>query len=125
MASAISTAISRDYSLYPYSDLTSLKIYLLTYLLKRPSIPTYAREQILYAIAALTKRGIEDYNEEEKRKVMDQMRELCVMSEWGRELAISLGKALVDEFGMIRGSRVGVSWDYHKRTKEYFEVSLK
>ena len=62
---------------------------------------------------------------EEKRKVMDQMRELCVMSEWGRELAISLGKALVDEFGMIRGSRVGVSWDYHKRTKEYFEVKFK
>jgi hypothetical protein len=54
---------------------------------------------------------------------MDQLRELCVVNEWGRKLAMFLGKALVDEFGMVRGSRVGVSWDYHKRAKEYFEAS--
>ncbi|CAJ0929159.1 unnamed protein product [Ranitomeya imitator] len=56
-ATAIMEAVVREWILLEKSSKESLRTFLLTYVLQRPNLQKYVREQILLAVAVIVKRG--------------------------------------------------------------------
>ncbi|RUS18081.1 hypothetical protein BC937DRAFT_89166 [Endogone sp. FLAS-F59071] len=121
-ALAIKEIVVREYSLYKPEDITSLKHYLLNYCLQRPGVPKYVRDQLLLAIAIITKRSYLDISDAEKETMFTNVRELLGMAPHGPILGIALASALVDQFSSTKASSVGLSWEFHHRCKVAFET---
>uniref|UniRef100_A0A8C9LDL2 Exportin-4 n=1 Tax=Pavo cristatus TaxID=9049 RepID=A0A8C9LDL2_PAVCR len=56
-ATAIMEAVVREWILLEKTSIESLRTFLLTYVLQRPNLQKYVREQILLAVAVIVKRG--------------------------------------------------------------------
>uniref|UniRef100_A0A669BPF5 Exportin-4 n=1 Tax=Oreochromis niloticus TaxID=8128 RepID=A0A669BPF5_ORENI len=56
-ATAIMEAVVREWILLEKTSIESLRAFLLTYVLQRPNLQKYVREQILLAVAVIVKRG--------------------------------------------------------------------
>lgn len=56
-ATAIMEAVVREWVLLEKGSIESLRTFLLTYVLQRPNLQKYVREQILLAVAVIVKRG--------------------------------------------------------------------
>lgn len=56
-ATAIMEAVVREWILLEKGSIESLRTFLLTYVLQRPNLQKYVREQILLAVAVIVKRG--------------------------------------------------------------------
>lgn len=39
-------------------------------------------------------------------------------------VGVAFGNALLDEFSSTKASKVGLSWEFHHKTKLYFEVCI-
>ncbi|KAI9234057.1 MAG: armadillo-type protein [Podila humilis] len=120
-ASGITAAIVREYGLYSKSDIHSLQEYLITYNLQHPTLPWVSR-QIYQAIAVVSKRGWLEGTEQEQDVVYNQISHLLSMGNHEREAGLLLARALVDEFSSRgKASNVGLTWDFHYKTKNSFE----
>uniref|UniRef100_A0A3B5MLB3 Exportin-4 n=1 Tax=Xiphophorus couchianus TaxID=32473 RepID=A0A3B5MLB3_9TELE len=56
-ATAVMEAVVREWILLEKTSIESLRAFLLTYVLQRPNLQKYVREQILLAVAVIVKRG--------------------------------------------------------------------
>ncbi|RUP44505.1 hypothetical protein BC936DRAFT_149360 [Jimgerdemannia flammicorona] len=121
-ALAIKEIVVREYTLYNPKDIIILKHYLLNYCLQRPSVPKYVRDQLLLAIAIITKRSYLDSSDAEKETMFTNVRELLGMAPHGPIMGIAFASALVDQFSSTKASNVGLSWEFHQRCKIAFEA---
>ncbi|CAG8435067.1 2923_t:CDS:10 [Ambispora gerdemannii] len=87
------------------------------------SLANYAREQLLHAISVVTKRSLDDYYDEEKQAILAQVQELVSSTGYSQQIGIGLANALTDEFSTTKSSNVGVTWNFHKKSKDFFEAS--
>ncbi|CAG8817065.1 35731_t:CDS:2, partial [Racocetra persica] len=81
----------------------------------------YVQKQILHAISVMIKRSLDDFHEIKKRSILIQIQELVTMDGYNRQVGVALANELVDEFSTTKASNVGLPWDFHKKTKEFFE----
>ncbi|CAG8499703.1 5021_t:CDS:10 [Ambispora leptoticha] len=88
------------------------------------SLANYAREQLLHAISVITKRSLDDYYDEEKQAILRQVQELVNSTGYSQQIGIGLANALTDEFSTIKSSNVGVTWNFHKKSKDFFEANI-
>ncbi|CAG8724218.1 1858_t:CDS:2, partial [Cetraspora pellucida] len=84
----------------------------------------FAASKILHAISVMIKRSLDDFHEIEKQSILIQIQELVAMDGYNRQVGIALANELVDEFSTTKASNVGLPWDFHKKTKEFFEVNI-
>ncbi|KAG0038020.1 Exportin-4 [Podila clonocystis] len=121
-ASGITSAIVREYGLYSKSDIHSLQEYLITYNLHHPALVPWVGRQIYQAIAVVSKRGWLEGTEQEQDVVYNQISQLLSMGNHQKEVGLLLARALVDEFSSRgKASNVGLTWDFHYKTKSSFE----
>ncbi|KAF0521385.1 armadillo-type protein [Gigaspora margarita] len=124
MALAVKESVIRDYILYSKEYLSNLKSWILNYCLQRPNIAPYVQKQILHTISVMIKRSLDDCHEIEKQSMLIQIQELVALDGYNRQVGVALANELVDEFSTTKASSVGLPWDFHKKTKEFFEATF-
>ncbi|CAG8743221.1 15246_t:CDS:2, partial [Dentiscutata heterogama] len=85
---------------------------------------TAPKKQILHTISVMIKRSLDDCHEIEKQSMLIQIQELVTMDGYNRQVGVALANELVDEFSTTKASSVGLPWDFHKKTKEFFEATF-
>ncbi|KAG0001953.1 Exportin-4 [Entomortierella chlamydospora] len=121
-ASGITGAIVREYGLYQKQDIQHLQTYLIQYNLHHPRLISFVAKQIYQAISVISKRGWLEATQEEQDVVYNHITHLLSMGDQEKRIGLSLAHALVDEFSSRgKASNVGLTWDFHYKTKISFE----
>ncbi|KAF9917703.1 Exportin-4 [Lobosporangium transversale] len=121
-ASGVTGAIVREYGLYQKQDIHHLQTYLIQYNLHHPRLVSFVAKQIYQAVAVISKRGWLEASQDEQDVVYNQIIQLLSMGEQEKKIGLSLAHALVDEFSSRgKASNVGLTWDFHYKTKTSFE----
>lgn len=123
-AGLLKSALIREWNLLSQSDISSLRQYLLTYLLTKDT-PGFLREKLLQTIAIITKRGSIDDGGAERKALLTELEKLVLSSTISQQkLACSLILAIMQEYAItVKSADVGLIWEVHFRLKKSFEAS--
>uniref|UniRef100_A0A3P8VNP3 Exportin-4 n=1 Tax=Cynoglossus semilaevis TaxID=244447 RepID=A0A3P8VNP3_CYNSE len=126
-ATAIMEAVVREWILLEKSSIESLRTFLLTYVLQRPNLQKYVREQILLAVAVIVKRGFLDKSINCKSIFLEVGQLISSGNPTVQTLACSILTALLSEFSSSsKTSSIGLSMEFHGSCKRLFqEESLR
>ncbi|KAF7251050.1 Exportin-4 [Varanus komodoensis] len=121
-ATAIMEAVVREWILLEKSSIESLRTFLLTYVLQRPNLQKYVREQILLAVAVIVKRGSLDKSIECKSIFHEVSQLISSGNPTVQTLACSILTALLSEFSSSnKTSNIGLSMEFHGNCKRIFQ----
>ncbi|MBN3275091.1 XPO4 protein, partial [Polyodon spathula] len=121
-ATAIMEAVVREWILLEKSSIESLRTFLLTYVLQRPSLQKYVREQILLAVAVIVKRGSLDKSIDCKGIFHEVSQLISSGNPTVQTLACSILTALLSEFSSSsKTSNIGLSMEFHGSCKRLFQ----
>ncbi|CAG9787686.1 unnamed protein product [Diatraea saccharalis] len=126
-AGLLKSALIREWSLLSENDISSLREYLLNYLLRK-EIPPFLREKLLQTIAIIIKRGSIDDGGRERKALLGELEKMILSSPINQQkLACSLILAIMQEYAItVKSADVGLIWEVHFRLKKSFEwVDLK
>jgi len=108
--------------MYQKEHIHSLQRYLINYNLEHPRLVPWVAKQTYQAIAVISKRGWLEATEAEQDVVYNDIRHLLSMNEQEKRIGLALAHAMVDEFSSRgKASSVGLTWDFHYKTKNSFE----
>ncbi|CAB1449232.1 unnamed protein product [Pleuronectes platessa] len=126
-ATAIMEAVVREWILLEKASIESLRTFLLTYVLQRPNVQKYVREQILLAVAVIVKRGSLDKSINCKSIFLEVGQLISSGNPTVQTLACSILTALLSEFSSSsKTSSIGLSMEFHGSCKRVFqEESLR
>uniref|UniRef100_A0A671P5Z0 Exportin-4 n=1 Tax=Sinocyclocheilus anshuiensis TaxID=1608454 RepID=A0A671P5Z0_9TELE len=125
-ATAIMEAVVREWILLEKSSIESLITFLLTYVLQRPNLQKYVREQILLAVAVIVKRGSLDKSINCKSIFHEVSQLISSGNPTVQTLACSILTALLSEFSSSnKTSNIGLSMEFHGSCKRLFQDDLK
>ncbi|XP_041128482.1 exportin-4 isoform X2 [Polyodon spathula] len=121
-ATAIMEAVVREWILLEKSSIESLRTFLLTYVLQRPNLQKYVREQILLAVAVIVKRGSLDKSIDCKGIFHEVSQLISSGNPTVQTLACSILTALLSEFSSSsKTSNIGLSMEFHGSCKRLFQ----
>ncbi|KAK7938438.1 hypothetical protein WMY93_001764 [Mugilogobius chulae] len=121
-ATAIMEAVVREWILLDKSSIESLRTFLLTYVLQRPNVQKYVREQILLAVAVIVKRGSLDKSISCKSVLHEVGQLISSGNPAAQTLACSILTALLSEFSSSsKTSSIGLSMEFHGSCKRLFQ----
>lgn len=121
-ATAIMEAVVREWVLLEKSSIESLRTFLLTYVLQRPNLQKYVREQILLAVAVIVKRGSLDKSIDCKSIFHEVSQLISSGNPTVQTLACSILTALLSEFSSSsKTSNIGLSMEFHGSCKRLFQ----
>ncbi|XP_048485635.1 exportin-4 [Plutella xylostella] len=122
-AGLLKTALIREWSLLTESDISSLREYLLNYLMRKET-PPFLREKLLQTIAIIIKRGSIDDGGRERKALLGELEKIIISSPIGQQkLACSLILAIMQEYAItVKSADVGLIWEIHFRLKKSFEA---
>ncbi|XP_056284832.1 exportin-4 [Pseudoliparis swirei] len=122
VATAIMEAAVREWILLEKSSIESLRAFLLTYVLQRPNLQKYVREQILLAVAVIVKRGSLDKSDSCKSVFLEVGHLIGSGNPTVQTLACSILTALLSEFSSSsKTSSIGLSMEFHGSCKRLFQ----
>uniref|UniRef100_A0A667ZKJ6 Exportin-4 n=1 Tax=Myripristis murdjan TaxID=586833 RepID=A0A667ZKJ6_9TELE len=121
-ATAIMEAVVREWILLEKTSIESLRTFLLTYVLQRPNLQKYVREQILLAVAVIVKRGSLDKSINCKSIFHEVGQLISSGNPTVQTLACSILTALLSEFSSSsKTSSIGLSMEFHGSCKRLFQ----
>ncbi|XP_006832027.1 PREDICTED: exportin-4 [Chrysochloris asiatica] len=121
-ATAIMEAVVREWILLEKGSIESLRTFLLTYVLQRPNLQKYVREQILLAVAVIVKRGSLDKSIDCKSMFHEVSQLISSGNPTVQTLACSILTALLSEFSSSsKTSNIGLSMEFHGNCKRIFQ----
>ncbi|XP_030642256.1 exportin-4 [Chanos chanos] len=121
-ATAIMEAVVREWVLLEKASIESLRTFLLTYVLQRPNLQKYVREQILLAVAVIVKRGSLDKSINCKSIFHEVSQLISSGNPTVQTLACSILTALLSEFSSSsKTSNIGLSMEFHGSCKRIFQ----
>uniref|UniRef100_A0AAY4DSA5 Exportin-4 n=1 Tax=Denticeps clupeoides TaxID=299321 RepID=A0AAY4DSA5_9TELE len=121
-ATAIMEAVVREWILLEKSSIESLRTFLLTYVLQRPNLQKYVREQVLLAVAVIVKRGSLDKSINCKGIFHEVSQLISSGNPTVQTLACSILTALLSEFSSSsKTSNIGLSMEFHGNCKRLFQ----
>ncbi|XP_017560092.1 exportin-4 [Pygocentrus nattereri] len=121
-ATAIMEAVVREWVLLEKNSIESLRTFLLTYVLQRPNLQKYVREQILLAVAVIVKRGSLDKSINCKSIFHEVSQLISSGNPTVQTLACSILTALLSEFSSSnKTSNIGLSMEFHGSCKRVFQ----
>uniref|UniRef100_A0A3Q4GZX0 Exportin-4 n=1 Tax=Neolamprologus brichardi TaxID=32507 RepID=A0A3Q4GZX0_NEOBR len=121
-ATAIMEAVVREWILLEKTSIESLRAFLLTYVLQRPNLQKYVREQILLAVAVIVKRGSLDKSINCKSILLEVGQLISSGNPAVQTLACSILTALLSEFSSSsKTSSIGLSMEFHGNCKRLFQ----
>ncbi|CAH0399870.1 unnamed protein product [Chilo suppressalis] len=126
-AGLLKSALIREWSFLAENETSSLREYLLNYLLRKEIRP-FLREKLLQTIAIMIKRGGIDDGGRERKALLSELEKMILSSPINQQkLACSLILAIMQEYAItVKSADVGLIWEVHFRLKKSFEgVDLK
>ncbi|KAM8857681.1 exportin-4 isoform 1-T1 [Synchiropus picturatus] len=121
-ATAIMEAVVREWILLDKTSVESLRAFLLTYILQRPNLQKYVREQMLLAVAVIVKRGSLDKSISCKSIFLEVGQLISSGNPTVQTLACSILMALLTEFSSSsKTSSIGLSMEFHGNCKRVFQ----
>ncbi|XP_049557205.1 exportin-4 isoform X4 [Orcinus orca] len=121
-ATAVMEAVVREWILLERGSVESLRTFLLTYVLQRPHLQKYVREQILLAVAVIVKRGSLDKSIDCKSIFHEVSQLISSGNPTVQTLACSILTALLSEFSSSsKTSNIGLSMEFHGNCKRVFQ----
>ncbi|XP_060801422.1 exportin-4-like [Amyelois transitella] len=122
-AGLIKSALIREWTLLSEGDISSLREYLLNYLLRKDA-PPFLREKLLQTIAIIIKRGSIDDGGRERKALLGELEKIILSSPISQQrLASSLILAIMQEYAItVKSADVGLIWEVHFRLKKSFEA---
>ncbi|XP_043988434.1 exportin-4-like [Gambusia affinis] len=112
----------REWILLEKTSIESLRAFLLTYVLQRPNLQKYVREQILLAVAVIVKRGSLDKSINCKGIFHEVGQLISSGNPTVQTLACSILTALLSEFSSSsKTSSIGLSMEFHGNCKRLFQ----
>uniref|UniRef100_A0A3P9MVK9 Exportin-4 n=1 Tax=Poecilia reticulata TaxID=8081 RepID=A0A3P9MVK9_POERE len=121
-ATAVMEAVVREWILLEKTSIESLRAFLLTYVLQRPNLQKYVREQILLAVAVIVKRGSLDKSINCKGIFHEVGQLISSGNPTVQTLACSILTALLSEFSSSsKTSSIGLSMEFHGNCKRLFQ----
>ncbi|KAG6447436.1 hypothetical protein O3G_MSEX004968 [Manduca sexta] len=122
-AGLLKSALIREWTLLSESDISSLREYLLNYLLRKDT-PPFLREKLLQTIAIIIKRGSIDDGGRERKALLGELEKIILSSTINQQrLACSLILAIMQEYAItVKSADVGLIWEVHFRLKKSFEA---
>uniref|UniRef100_A0A665US30 Exportin-4 n=1 Tax=Echeneis naucrates TaxID=173247 RepID=A0A665US30_ECHNA len=121
-ATAIMEAVVREWILLEKTSIESLRTFLLTYVLQRPNLQKYVREQILLAVAVIVKRASLDKSINCKSIFHEVGQLISSGNPTVQTLACSILTALLSEFSSSsKTSSIGLSMEFHGSCKRLFQ----
>ncbi|XP_034829098.1 exportin-4-like isoform X1 [Maniola hyperantus] len=122
-AGLIKTALIREWNLLSENDISSLREYLLSYLLRKEA-PPFLKEKLLQTIAVIIKRGSISDGGRERKALLDELEKIILSSPISQQkLACSLILSIMQEYAItVKSADVGLIWEVHFRLKKSFEA---
>ncbi|KAI9299152.1 hypothetical protein K502DRAFT_338810 [Neoconidiobolus thromboides FSU 785] len=120
-SSIISRRVPVDFFVFSKEDISQLRDYLFSYCLARPNLAFHTREKILQSIAILFKFSWIRDQDFDVKTFFDRVIDLSFEQIFEKFLVILLIKALLNEFVVNNGTKVGLSYEMHKKCKEQFQ----
>ncbi|XP_047612220.1 exportin-4 isoform X3 [Phacochoerus africanus] len=121
-ATAVMEAVVREWILLEKGSIESLRTFLLTYVLQRPNLQKYVREQILLAVAVIVKRGSLDKSIDCQSIFHEVSQLISSGNPTVQTLACSILTALLSEFSSSsKTSNIGLSMEFHGNCKRVFQ----
>ncbi|XP_013138287.1 PREDICTED: exportin-4-like [Papilio polytes] len=122
-AGLIKAGLIREWSLLSKEDTSSIREYLLNYLLRKEN-PAFVKERLLQTIAIIIKRGSVDDGGRERKALLAELEKIIVSPPISQQrLACSLILAIMQEFAItVKTADVGLIWEVHFRLKKSFET---
>ncbi|XP_061548860.1 exportin-4 isoform X1 [Phycodurus eques] len=121
-ATAIMEAVVREWILLEKTNIESLRAFLLSYVLHRPNLQKYVREQMLLAVAVIVKRGTLDKTVSCKSVFLEVGQLISSGNPNVQTLACSILTALLSEFSSSsKTSSIGLSMEFHGSCKRLFQ----
>ncbi|CAG4930561.1 unnamed protein product [Colias eurytheme] len=123
-AGLIKSALIREWNLLSENDISSLREYLLNYLLRKDT-PPFLKEKLLQTIAVIIKRGSINDSGRERKALLDELEKIILGSPIGQQkLACALIQALMQEYAItVKSADVGLTWEVHFWLKKSFEAT--
>ncbi|KAI8985067.1 armadillo-type protein [Pilobolus umbonatus] len=122
---AIAEVVIRDYTIYDLKDIIQLKNYMIDFCLQRPTLMKYVRDQLVLAVALITKRSLFDVTDNDRGSILLHIKQLLGMEEEKAQiLGLSLGNALIDQFSNAKSNTIGLAWEHHYKCKLFFESHI-
>ncbi|XP_019623255.1 PREDICTED: exportin-4-like [Branchiostoma belcheri] len=122
-ACTLKEAVLREWAQQSLPNVHSLRDFLMQFVLNRPSLPVYVREEILLTVAVIVKRGTLDTSADNRIHFISQLTKLIHTDNVAvRVIGLSTLSALLTEYGGNgKGTDFGLSWEFHLRCKKIFE----
>lgn len=124
-AGLLKRAVVEEWRTLPEADISSLRQYLLDYVIRKPNLAPYVRGQILQIIAIIIKRsGVNDFGEERNR-ILCQAEDFIMNGDLSRQvLGCNIISLIMQEYMPNQNSsNIGVTWEVHVEEKKRFEAN--
>ncbi|CAK1555188.1 unnamed protein product [Leptosia nina] len=123
-AGLLKTALIREWNLLNENDISSLREYLLNYLMRKEP-PLFLREKLLQTIAVIIKRGSINDTGRDRKALLTELEKIILSSPIGQQkLACALIQAIMQEYAItVKSSDVGLTWEVHIWLKKTFEAT--
>ncbi|XP_078617915.1 exportin-4-like [Branchiostoma floridae x Branchiostoma japonicum] len=122
-ACTLKEAILREWAQQSPQNIHTLKDFLMQFVLNRPSLAVYVREEIVLTVAVIVKRGTLGTSADDRNHFISQLTKLIHADNGAaRVVGLSTLAALLTEYGGNgKGTDFGLSWEFHLRCKKVFE----
>ncbi|KAM0733116.1 Exportin-4 [Formica fusca] len=124
-AGLIKTALVQEWPTLSESDISSLRQYLLHYVIGKPTLAPYVRARILQVIAIIIKRGSVDDFGQERRQILNEVESLIRNEDLPKRiLGCNILSTILQEYATTaKSSNIGLTWEVHFKEKKQFELS--
>ncbi|XP_071566040.1 exportin-4 [Temnothorax nylanderi] len=124
-AGLIKTALIQEWTTLEKSDVSSLRQYLLHYVISKPTLAPYVRTRILQVFAIIVKRGSVDDFGIERNRIMSEIENLIKSGNLPNQiLGCNILSAILQEYATTaKSSDIGLTWEVHFKAKKHFELS--
>ncbi|XP_011873971.1 PREDICTED: exportin-4-like isoform X2 [Vollenhovia emeryi] len=124
-AGLIKTALIEEWPNLEKSDISSLRQYLLNYVISKPTLAPYVRAKILQVLAITIKRGSVDDFGVERGRIINEIENLFRSGNLTNQiLGCNILSAILQEYATTaKSSDIGLTWEVHYLEKKRFELS--
>ncbi|OAD58633.1 Exportin-4, partial [Eufriesea mexicana] len=124
----IKIALIREWPLLSQTDISSLRNYLLRYVINKPNLPPYVKGGILQVIAIIIKRESVNDSGQARQVILGEIENLIMIGDLPKKLlGCNLISAIIEEYVTnCKSTNIGLTWETHFSVKEKFQtVDLK
>ncbi|KAF3420096.1 hypothetical protein E2986_07329 [Frieseomelitta varia] len=124
----IKIALIREWPSLSQTDISSLRDYLLRYVINKPNLPPYVKGCILQVIAIIIKRGSVNDSGQARQTILGEIENLIMTGDLPRKLlGCNLISVIMQEYVInSKSTNIGLTWETHFNEKKIFQnIDLK